>query len=1211
MSLLRSILCICLLSSLCLVSCYKPLQLNYGIPDTSTFVGKLFQYPIPDNAFSGTNIRYKIENHVGKFLPSWLIFDERHKLLEGVPTPADLRDVYVRVKARDEEGDEVRDAFAIQIENHVGKFLPSWLIFDERHKLLEGVPTPADLRDVYVRVKARDEEGDEVRDAFAIQVQPGSLLEPNSNDKRKCKVGENIAMLSLVIDKAMTDIPPKQRVLSMKNLAGYLGIETNQLTMLPQRYQDSNSDSILASGQGDVKRKRSDTSTVIMWQVGCEGEIWAEKMPQVERMKHIARDGTLSEVLQLPVMGWHIINNINPFRERRDIMNDGTRTSDEDGVGEEEDEEEDPDAIPITTTKKSILGHRHRHRIPIDAGDNSSLISGDAIVASRPSSISLYEKEATSPMKISKFKKLSISKILQENIQIQQSMNLQNSTRKPPNSRKYEIPANTFHDDEDGDTRHLRLSIKPTSPNYWIQFNKTRQEIYALYEDSKIKRNPQNSKKTKISFKMSPQSSNEKLEEETENARMRNIPEQIVPEIPYGNLSDLLGHTLPSLSTISSAENEIASSFQSSPTLPPDMGSTRVQYFSVLKFNESQFSNSIYLSSYVQYISVVKFNKSQLSSSIYLSSQLQYISVLTCNTSQFSSSNISVLTSSISIIITLIGNSFRRAYQHTVMEGNTEVTCSFVLSMFTNVNVTFSSPYLSGTLKFGSMVDWQIFVYNILLDLYGNSGNSSYITVRSVVTNKEPYVFTYTNESLPRNECPTAQINNLLEVISNTTTGQAKPVLTRALGRLMTVKNITWRGIGHCEDSPPPPVVKVKLENQVPLIRNPIDHLEAISGELLVYHVPEDTFFDHEDGGTRKLKLHLMTMDRTTIPPTHWLQFDAKNQEFYGIPQLTDLGRREYQLVCKDSNGLMANDGLEVIVKSPGPAYYSASFSLTLARPSSTFAQPAAQRAFLEKLAGLFGDRNASKIVNIEFEDNPQEPGKSTVVRWANRTLASNVECPETTIGLLREVLLTEDDLLQESLVTSLEKDYGVKHASVIPTGICEGLKTPLHTPGVERKPAYSGKNTPANASVEYLITFVAPLVVIVIMLLCAALIACLLYRRRHTGKMSVGNGVDSGILIRSKGIPVIFQDELEERLEVSSGTKSPIILKEEKPPLPPPEYNRDKNDFSRDKNDYSRSQPNATTALLSDIDDTSPYHPPPPIRPAPTYRLPPPYSPP
>lgn len=36
----------------------------------------------------------------------------------------------------------------------------------------------------------------------------------------------------------------------------------------------------------------------------------------------------------------------------------------------------------------------------------------------------------------------------------------------------------------------------------------------------------------------------------------------------------------------------------------------------------------------------------------------------------------------------------------------------------------------------------------------------------------------------------------------------------------------------------------------------------------------------------------------------------------------------------------------------------------------------------------------------------------------------------------------------------------------------------------------------------------------------------------------------------RSKGIPVIFQDELEEKPDV--GNKSPIILKYEKPPLLP-----------------------------------------------------------
>lgn len=40
----------------------------------------------------------------------------------------------------------------------------------------------------------------------------------------------------------------------------------------------------------------------------------------------------------------------------------------------------------------------------------------------------------------------------------------------------------------------------------------------------------------------------------------------------------------------------------------------------------------------------------------------------------------------------------------------------------------------------------------------------------------------------------------------------------------------------------------------------------------------------------------------------------------------------------------------------------------------------------------------------------------------------------------------------------------------------------------------------------------------------------------------------------RSKGIPVIFQDELDEKPEI--GNKSPIILKDEKPPLLPPSYN-------------------------------------------------------
>lgn len=59
----------------------------------------------------------------------------------------------------------------------------------------------------------------------------------------------------------------------------------------------------------------------------------------------------------------------------------------------------------------------------------------------------------------------------------------------------------------------------------------------------------------------------------------------------------------------------------------------------------------------------------------------------------------------------------------------------------------------------------------------------------------------------------------------------------------------------------------------------------------------QDTFYDPEDGSTRNLKLSLLTMYRRQVEPTNWLQFDVKNQEFFGTPMPGDEGREEYQLV--------------------------------------------------------------------------------------------------------------------------------------------------------------------------------------------------------------------------------------------------------------------------------------------------------------------------
>lgn len=53
--------------------------------------------------------------------------------------------------------------------------------------------------------------------------------------------------------------------------------------------------------------------------------------------------------------------------------------------------------------------------------------------------------------------------------------------------------------------------------------------------------------------------------------------------------------------------------------------------------------------------------------------------------------------------------------------------------------------------------------------------------------------------------------------------------------------------------------------------------------------------------------------------------------------------------------------------------------------------------------------------------------------------------------------------------------------------------------------PIKSEDSTPPVDKDDYLLTFVLPAVIIVAMLLLAAIIACILYRRRLTGKMELG----------------------------------------------------------------------------------------------------------
>lgn len=507
--------------------------------------------------------------------------------------------------------------------------------------------------------------------------------------------------------------------------------------------------------------------------------------------------------------------------------------------------------------------------------------------------------------------------------------------------------------------------------------------------------------------------------------------------------------------------------------------------------------------------------------------------------------------------------------------------------------------------RFSVSVKWQLLFIHKLASFFGDS-NDTNVIVHSLSQTTHSGVITWSNESLPRDPCPREAITKMFSFMSKHLDGTPSRELRKALDPQFRIYNISLRWLNHCTTHGSRS--SKNNTNTTPIIRNRINQINATVGRMLRLVVPQDTFFDIEDGDTYNLNLLFFTVRSIPIPESSWIQFNNSGREFIGLPMLKDVGSKQYLLVAVDKGGLSASIVVVVtVVRSPDSKPPNVEFGLHLDYNYQSFISNLSNTiTVLQKIAYLFGDGDASNITVQSIT-----PG-SVIFSWINNTLHVDT-CPEETILHLLTFLLNDDYTLSTKLKTAFSNDFNVTHAYAIPQGVCLAALTPTN-PSLGPSPTKEPHHVYSDDAIYY--TTMVPAVVVAVILLISSSLACVFYRKKRKDKVTTEDNSPLG----SRGIPIIFAHEFEDKPDTP---KSPVIMEEEKPPLSPPDYSR--------STSVSPSTPPLSQkpdveqvgeCEFVEADNARPYQPPPPFtlnrdnrlnRPkhTPTYRLPPPYVPP
>ena len=360
-----------------------------------------------------------------------------------------------------------------------------------------------------------------------------------------------------------------------------------------------------------------------------------------------------------------------------------------------------------------------------------------------------------------------------------------------------------------------------------------------------------------------------------------------------------------------------------------------------------------------------------------------------------------------------------------------------------------------------------------------------------------------------------------------------------------------------------------------PQLLTPIGHIYAETGRRFYYQIPDNIFFDPEDGDTRNLTLECLTTSGESLASNSWLMFNPTSRILSGIPLINDFTKQAskalvLKLIAYDKSKNFAIDTFSLLIMKPLSSL-TFTLSLTLAINYDDFhAQKNLRQALIERISQFYGDSSSSFIYLSSVVNG------STIVSWSN-TSSGILTCNKQEIDqIVQTVQVQKTNTPSKAFLKFLLPEFPVLGLSSSYEGVCVitvATKVPVSVARSSNKMSY-----------------IIPIVVFVVLILLVLIIVLFLYRRKRRRNRFFTQGK-----IYEKGRPILLPDEVElkelpEKIRIFENLAGTYIG-----PL---------DDDEVDGQSSLSSSTNGSHSSFSSLEYIPPLEPPPP------YMAPPPYMP-